>query len=122
QRSDVFNQGSVEIIQDATGIYGQPGADLTLNVAGNQTITTGGGYDTFVVNPGFGNDVITNFDLSKDVIQFNPALFANYSAVIAPTSTQKVGASTVITYDANDTLTLANVTASSLSPTNFKFA
>jgi VCBS repeat-containing protein len=120
QRADIFNQGSVEIIQDATGIYGQPGADLTFNVSGNQTITSGGGQDTFVVNPGFGNDIITDFEPSKDVIQFNPALFANYSAVMG--STGPDGANTVISYDANDSLTLLNVTASSLSPTNFKFA
>jgi VCBS repeat-containing protein len=95
----------------ASGIYGQPGTDLTFNVSGNQTITSGGGQDTFVVNAGFGNDTITDFDVSKDVIQFSPALFANYSAAMA--NTQQVGTNTVINYDANDTLTL-NVTASSL--------
>ena len=57
-----------------------------------------------------------------DVIQFNPALFANYNAFINPTHTQQVGVDTVITYNANETITLASVSAASLSQTNFKFS
>jgi hypothetical protein len=33
----------------------------------------------------------------------------------------QVGTSTVITFDANDTVTLQNVTASSLTAANFRF-
>jgi c-di-AMP phosphodiesterase-like protein len=78
------------------------------------------GVDTFNFQQGFATTNINNFDTSKDVIQFNPVLFANYNSAIA--STQQVGANTVISYNANETITLANVAASSLSPTNFKFA
>ena len=77
--------------------------------------------DTFAFQQGFATTTINNFDPSNDVIQFNPALFANYNAFINPTHTQQVGANTVITYNANETITLTNVTASSLSQTNFKF-
>ena len=78
--------------------------------------------DTFAFQQGFATTTINNFDPSNDVIQFNPALFANYNAFINPTHTQQVGANTVITYNANETITLTNVTASSLSQTNFKFS
>ena len=47
------------------------------------------------------------------------ALFPNYAAAMA--DTQQVGANTVITYDANDTITLTGVAASHLTASNFKF-
>ena len=50
---------------------------------------------------------------------YNAALFVNYAAAMA--DTQQVGANTVITYDANDTVTLTGVTASHLTASNFKF-
>ena len=43
----------------------------------------------------------------------------SYAATMA--DTQQVGANTVITYDANDTVTLTGVTASHLTASNFKF-
>jgi hypothetical protein len=72
-----------------------------------------------VFNSGFGNNTITNFNPGHDVIQFNHALFTNFAAVMA--HTQRVGANTLITYDANDEITLKGVTASSLHSSNFKF-
>ena len=73
-----------------------------------------------MAGPGFGQDTITDFNVTKDVIQFNPSLFANYAAVLP--SINQSGANTVISYDANDTITLSNVTASTLTQKNFAFA
>ena len=105
------------------GLYGLVNGDTSnvlMGLATNDVLTGGAGVDTFEFDSQFGNVTITDFDPSEDVIQFNPALFANYSAVIA--STQQNGATTIITFDANDTITLTNVATASLSPANFSFA
>jgi Ca2+-binding RTX toxin-like protein len=81
--------------------------------------TVGSGQDTFAFNAGFGNNTITDFNTSRDVLQFNHALFVNFAAAMA--DTKQVGANTVITYDANDTVTLTGVAASHLTASNFKF-
>ena len=107
----------------ANVLAGGAGNDILKGGAGNDTLAGGIGADTFAFSSGFGKDTITDFDTSQDsqdVIQFNPALFANYS--LAMGHTQQVGTDTVITFNANNTVTLANVIASSLGPTNFKFA
>jgi hypothetical protein len=86
----------------------------------NDALTLFGSNDTIgFAAPTFGNTIISGFNPSSDVIQFNPALFANYAAAMV--STHQVGTDTVITYNATDTITLENVTASSLHPSNFHF-
>jgi hypothetical protein len=119
QRNLLFDQGNA-VVEDSTGVYGSPALNQTLLLSGNETLITNGAKDTLVANSGFGLDTITDFDTSKDVIQFNPALFASYTAVMGAAS--QVGANTVIQYDANDTITLNNVTASSLTQNNFHFS
>jgi hypothetical protein len=47
-------------------------------------------------------------------------LFANFSAAMAAAS--QSGANTVFTIDTNDTVTLDNVTKSSLASSNFHFS
>jgi hypothetical protein len=79
----------------------------------------GGARTVFAFNAGFGKNTITDFNTSRDVLQFNHALFVNYAAAMA--DTKQVEANTVITYDANDTVTLNGVTASHLTASNFKF-
>jgi hypothetical protein len=46
-------------------------------------------------------------------------LFANYTAAL--NSASQVGANTVFSVDANDSVTLENVQKSNLSATNFQF-
>jgi hypothetical protein len=123
------NNASVAVaMNDAT--LAVPGSNDTVAFTGNNsTICMTGSNDVLSLfgssdtigfsSPTFGNTVISGFNPSTDVIQFNPALFANYAA--AMTSTQQVGPDTVITYDAHDTITLVNVTASSLNQSNFHF-
>ena len=94
-------------------------AFAVFSVATPVVIAATNASDTFNFQQGFATTNINNFDPLNDAIQFNPVLFANYNAVIG--STKQVGANTVISYNANETITLANVTATSLSPTNFKF-
>jgi Ca2+-binding RTX toxin-like protein len=114
----------------ANVLYGNAGVASTL-VAGSGndilavigtagTILTGGaGHDTFAFPNVMGHDEVTNFNTAKDTLQFNAALFANFSAAMADAS--QSGADTVFTIDANDTVTLDNVTKSSLTAGNFHF-
>jgi hypothetical protein len=52
-------------------------------------------------------------------LNFNPALIANSAAAMA--DTKQVGANTVVTVDATDTVTLTGLTASHLTASNFHF-
>jgi Ca2+-binding RTX toxin-like protein len=81
--------------------------------------TIGRGRDVFTFDPGFGDNTITGFNTSRDVLQFDTTLFANYAAVMA--DTRQVGANAIITYDANDSVTLNGVQASRLTASDFRF-
>jgi Ca2+-binding RTX toxin-like protein len=104
----------------ASTLVAGSGAD-TLIVTGNAgTIMTGGaGSDTFAFPNVMGHDSVTNFGTAKDTLQFNMTLFANFSAAMADAS--QVGANTVFTIDANDSVTLDNVNKSNLTASNFHF-
>jgi Ca2+-binding RTX toxin-like protein len=77
----------------------------------NDTLIGGQRPDTFVFNPGFGKDTIYQFNPDHDVLSFHHT-FANLTAV--QHATHQVGANTVITYDANDTITLMGISVSQL--------
>jgi len=83
------------------------------------TLTVGVGADTFAFPNTTGNDEVTNFGTAKDTLQCNATLFSNFTAAMNAAS--QVGANTVFTIDANDTVTLDNVTKSSLTAGNFHF-
>jgi Ca2+-binding RTX toxin-like protein len=103
-------------------INGRGGNDTINGLNGNDLLTGGSGNDIFVFNPGFGNDVITDFYtgnisrhhhyVSHDTLQFSHDVFSDVSAVLA--NAVQVGADVVITADATDSVTLDNVLLSSL--------
>jgi hypothetical protein len=66
-----------------------------------------------------GRDEVTNFGTANDTLQFNASLFANFAAAMADAS--QSGANTVFTIDANDTVTLDNVTKASFTANDFRF-
>jgi hypothetical protein len=101
-------------------LVGNAGNDMLVAGTGNDILYGNGGSNTFAFGPGSGQDKIMDFQTDQDVIQFNPALFANYAAVMQDTS--QVGANTVIQHDANTSITLANTLASSLTASNFHFS
>jgi hypothetical protein len=96
-------------------------------VAGSGTATLNGGDysgNTNIFSYNFGADTITNFRAgtnSGDIIDLSavPGLssFAALQSLIS-----QVGANTVITFGNGETITLDNVTASSLAASNFIFA
>jgi probable HAF family extracellular repeat protein/VCBS repeat-containing protein len=89
-------------------------------IGGPDDMLTGGhGKDMFVFGPGFGGNTITNFNLHKDVIQLAQSEFDDFQAVLD--HAQQVGADTVITYDATDSITLTGVQLDGLHAHSFAF-
>ena len=84
-------------------------------------LTGAKGYsDMFVFAPGFGDDTIRNFSTTSDTIQLSHLEFANFSAVLA--DARQVGNNVVITYDANDVISLTGVQLSQLHAADFHLA
>jgi VCBS repeat-containing protein len=112
----------------AENVYGGGGNDTLIGNAGNDfldgeeqndVLTGGAGSDTFAFyERGFGKDIVTDFT-SGDFIEFSTSAFADFAAV--KTHMTQVGANAVITLDADDTVTLQNVTAANLKATDFHF-
>ncbi|WP_414470843.1 calcium-binding protein [Microvirga sp. M2] len=103
-------------------LSGGSGNDTLVGGAGNDSLTGGLNSDTFVFAAGFGVDVITDFKAganTEDVIEFSTAVFSGYAAVLAA-STQS-GSNVMITAGAGNTITLKNVTLSSLHADDFRF-
>jgi probable HAF family extracellular repeat protein/VCBS repeat-containing protein len=98
-------------------IAGKGGA---VEIGGPGDILTGSNKaDTFVFAPNFGNNTITNFNTGNDAIELLKSEFANFAVVKA--DAQQVGHNTVITHDAQDTITLTGVSLSSLHASDFHF-
>ena len=87
-------------------LSGGNGNDIIVGGAGDDVMSGGNGNDLFAFEAGFGEDTITGFQ-SNDRIQLDDELFADFASVIA--ASQQVGANTVITLDADNTITLQNV-------------
>ena len=86
--------------------------------SGNNVLTGGAGVDTFVFNSSFGNDTIMDFNPNEDILQFDHSLFADAATALA-NATDDGNGNTVITLDANDTVTLHNVTTAMLHLNEF---
>ena len=100
-------------------IVGTPGNDIFISSSANESFTGVGGNDTFVFKPAFGLDTINDFHPGQDTIDLDHTLFADFAAVQSHLTT--AGANTVITFDANDTITLVNVAPANLHATDFHF-
>lgn len=108
----------------ANTLNGGAGNDTITGGGGNDTPTGGAGNDTFVFTDLFGKDVITDFaagsGATHDLLHLNlGTAFDTYAELVA-TATQ-VGADTVFTIDANDTITLSHVLKSALTVDDFTF-
>jgi Ca2+-binding RTX toxin-like protein len=109
---------------DSNIINGTRGNDILTSTIGNDIITTGGGNDLIIFSgANFGNDTITDFRTGNtknhDTIQFDHTVFANFAAVQGHAG--QVGSNTVITLDANDSVTLTGVLLSNLHSFDFQF-
>jgi Ca2+-binding RTX toxin-like protein len=99
-------------------LFGNGGNDRLIGGAGNDRLTGGHGRDTFVFGPGFGHDVVTDFSRA-DHIEFDGGVFHNFHQVLA--ASHQVGGDTVITADANNSVTLLGVNLHSLHASHFDF-
>ena len=90
----------------------------TMYLSGTNTLATNGVSDAFVFHPTIGLDTIDGF-AATDTMQFSASDFANFTALSGDIS--QSGANTVISLDANDTVTLTDVTAASLTASQFHF-
>jgi serralysin len=106
-----------------TAQLGTGGGNTLTSTAGNDVFYGGGGGDTFVFSSLFGHDVIGDFaasGLTHDRINFHGNSVLNSFTNVMSHATQ-VGSGVVISMDANDTLTLNNVSRSSLTAADFTF-
>ena len=99
-------------------LFAGNGRDRLIGGDGNDRLNGGDGPDTFVFGPGFGHDVVTDFG-HADHIEFDGGVFQNFKQVQA--ASHQVGADTVITLDADNSITLLGVTSRSLHASHFDF-
>ena len=98
------------------GLPGGAGDDTLEGNRGDDWLSGGAGDDTFVFRVGDGQDRIADF-AEGDIIRFEEVRF-DYSDL----DIQQVGNDTTIAYgDGDDQITLANVQASSLDASDFRF-
>lgn len=93
--------------------------DTLAGGTGADTITGGSSPDRFIFGANFGRDVLTDFDAKTEVIQMSPSMFGSFDDLLA--HAQQVGRDVVITYDADNSLTLLNVKLSALGLDDFLF-
>ena len=105
-------------------LIGDYDSNVLMGNAGNDVLTGLGGNDKFayalhngVVD--FGNDYITDFQIGQDRIQMDHNIFGNFA--IVQQHMQQMGSDVVISFDANDTITLHNVAMANLHATDFVF-
>src|SRR4051812_43196235 len=55
--------------KDNDHLYGGSGDDQLTGGTGDDKLTGGTGHDTFIFGKGSGKDVVTDFDVHKDVLQ-----------------------------------------------------
>lgn len=115
--------GDISLSIEVPEMIGGVGDDILTGGRNDNRFTGSGGDDVFVFEgASFGKDTITDFVAgagSADLIEIDDAVFANLSVVLAAAT--QVGADTVITYDANNTITLKNVTKTNLHADDFQF-
>jgi VCBS repeat-containing protein len=97
-------------------LLGGDGRDVLQGGSGNDVLFGGKGPDTFEFGPDFGKDVVADF-AKEDTIAFQDSVFHSVQDILA--AAHQVGSDTVITVDAQDTVTLANVSVQQLNANNF---
>jgi Ca2+-binding RTX toxin-like protein len=103
-------------------IYGSLANDNITGAGGNDLLFGGAGSDTFIFTKGDGNDVIADFSAAAggDLINLHGYAVTSYGA-LAPLMVQ-AGSDVVITFDANNHLTLDGVLLAQLHSSDFLFS
>ena len=98
-------------------LSGGKGDDALTGAAGNDTLFGGDGSDTFVFAASAGKDIVADFHSGEDLIEISTAYFADFDALFANAVSGPTD--TVITIDADNSITLKNVT--SIQQSDFHF-
>jgi Ca2+-binding RTX toxin-like protein len=123
-------QGRVDITVTGTGtpinnilgtsaddvLVGTSRNDVMSGLAGNDRLTGGDRNDTFVFQPGFDNDIITDFSRAKgnrDIIDLSAFNFASFTDVLSRSVAN--GADSVFNFGNGDTLTVQNTAAGNIT-------
>lgn len=94
-------------------LVGQLGADTLTGEEGNDTLRGGGLADVFVFDDGFDVDLIEDFEVTEDILQFSRALTGGLTDgddIIAAFADDS-GASVVFDFGGGDQVTLASITS-----------
>jgi hypothetical protein len=98
---------------DHQSLQGGSGNDVLI-AAPKDSLTGGGGSNTFVFNPSFGNVTVKDLNVSQDLLAFDPTLFAHATAAQVLSQTHDSNKGAVIVVDAHDTVTLTGVSVAQL--------
>jgi Ca2+-binding RTX toxin-like protein len=100
-------------------LFGEAGRDILVGGAGDDLLSGGAGADTFVFGTQSGRDVITDFAIAQDVIEF-AAYFTSFAQ--AQASFAQVGNDGTIDLGNGNLILLRGVTMANLTAANFTFA
>lgn len=99
-------------------IVGNAGDNMIDGGRGNDVLTGGAGRDTFVVTPGNGNDIVTDFQAGSggDILQLNNTGFKTFADVTA--AMEQVGTDLVLKLASGETISLENTSFQNLTAAN----
>ncbi|NKJ83913.1 M10 family metallopeptidase [Rhizobium leguminosarum] len=103
-------------------ITGGNGGNTLTGGAGDDILIGGAAADFFIYSPNWGHDTITNFvatGTAHDTIRIDHSVFADWASLLAASS--QSGNDTIITADADNTITLQSILVSSLQSEDFQF-
>ena len=100
-------------------LNGGNGDDRLYGDKHDDQLTGGAGADVFGFKAKFGHDVITDFELGIDTVEFRSGVFASFSALSA--AMVQSGADVVITDAKGNTLTIQDVLVAELTADHFLF-
>jgi Ca2+-binding RTX toxin-like protein len=114
---DVLNGGDDDdILFGGKGndiLFGNDGNDFLAGDLGNDFLVGGGGSDRFVLQVNAGVDTVSDFMIGSDLIALSGGLQFSQLNIV------QVGGNTVIRFNNQDVMILANVNANSINPASF---
>src|SRR3954447_18585959 len=109
-----------ELLGASDAITGSNLADIIKGYAGEDILKGNGGDDTFFFAPGYGHDTIQDFVAGPTEDKIDLTAFGSIHTLSdALSHATQAGADTVLDFGNGDTLTLQNVTKTSLTTEDF---
>ncbi len=102
-------------------LNGGNGNDILDGGTDSDTLTGGAGDDRLLFSDGYGSDVLTDFTIGDDTIDFTGIGTAADNFADVQSHASQVGAHTVVDFGNGDVLTIQNVLMTNLSASDFLF-